>query len=412
MTEKLSMRTALDLAIESGARFLELPAHDTPAGGRAVYVPQQFCEYVERLPECREFEGKLLNSGMGASTLQPFALANALIQRSLEQGTESAAQAFEDFFRSDYLPSVEIVMLSGVKVTEKVELMDGVFLAPIDDVPSSTVRWFLSQEARTTLKMHFPDFNSLGALPAGAVLYRNINLHPKYIAPLQPGEFRPIREGAQTLHQVARLLALIGPSSPHVFRAFFELRDGELLKGHSGYSWSMTSEETRVQSHVSVGGGEIRDLVPIIRAYFELNESVRRRLDVPLHRLNEAVRHQTAVDRALDLGIALESLLLPGNVKDQLTLQFRLNGAWLLGSDVAHRKELNEKLKVLYSLRSKAAHNGKFSSKEGNVEDVLKDGLAFCAKAIRKIILEGGHPRWEDLVLGAGYVVDAPKANG
>jgi len=84
----------------------------------------------------------------------------------------------------------------------------------------------------------------------------------------------------------------------------------------------------------------------------------------------------------------------------------------LLGSDVAHRKELNEKLKVLYSLRSKAAHNGKFSSKEGNVEDVLKDGLAFCAKAIRKIILEGGHPRWEDLVLGAGYVVDAPKANG
>ncbi|CAE6971639.1 hypothetical protein R69608_07652 [Paraburkholderia nemoris] len=137
------------------------------------------------------------------------------------------------------------------------------------------------------------------------------------------------------------------------------------------------------------------------------------KLKVPLHRLNEAVKHQNNVDRALDLGIALESLLLAHQPsKEQLSLQFRLRGAWLLGKNGQHRAELFDTFNKLYSYRSFAAHSGAVAptkTPEEEVKKTLEDGLALCAEAVCKIVEKGGFPEWNRLVVGADYMVDEER---
>lgn len=142
----------------------------------------------------------------------------------------------------------------------------------------------------------------------------------------------------------------------------------------------------------------------IVNKYLELNDGQRSKLDVPLHRLREAARHNSAIDRAIDLGVALESLLL-SEQKDpiKLSLQFRLRGAWLLGQNPEERKAICKQLKEIYNYRSSAVHSGRLTVKPKDYEyatEKLVDGLKLCANAIKAVINEIDI-NWDDLLLGA-----------
>ena len=139
-----------------------------------------------------------------------------------------------------------------------------------------------------------------------------------------------------------------------------------------------------------------------------MSKTQREKLEVPIHRLNEAVRHDSLVDRAIDLGVAMESLLL-AELDDtaQISLTLRLRGAWLLGRDFGERKVIYSLLRDLYNCRSSAAHSGKLSKRPkdaARAESALKEGLPLCARAIKEVILRGGELTsifWEELLLGA-----------
>lgn len=77
-----------------------------------------------------------------------------------------------------------------------------------------------------------------------------------------------------------------------------------------------------------------------------------------VQRLAQAKSRLDVEDAALDLGVALEMVLLDGKV-DQLSLAFRTRGAWLLGETPHERNEIFEALKRLYNLRSEVAHTGR-----------------------------------------------------
>lgn len=143
---------------------------------------------------------------------------------------------------------------------------------------------------------------------------------------------------------------------------------------------------------------DIADFKSILADYLSLPEKRRSELAVPLHRLNQAIRHKNHVDKAIDLGVALEALLLDGD-KEQLTLQFRLRGAWLLGKNLESRREISDLLKDLYKLRSQAAHTGKISEKDtSRTESLLKRGIELCSEMIKVLIKS--KPDWNNLILG------------
>jgi hypothetical protein len=99
-------------------------------------------------------------------------------------------------------------------------------------------------------------------------------------------------------------------------------------------------------------------------------------------------------------------LLLEEDVRDQLSLTFRLRGAWLLGHSLARRSELYRVFRALYDLRSEAVHRGevkwerRLSGAPINVRELLDRGFDLCREALRRIIHAGAVPDWETLLLG------------
>jgi hypothetical protein len=142
----------------------------------------------------------------------------------------------------------------------------------------------------------------------------------------------------------------------------------------------------------------------IHRSFSRLDEAMKMKLKVPLERLNQAKRRMELVDRAIDLGIALESLFLQKEPSDiQLSLAFRLRAAWFLSRDDPDLRRQNFDLfRRLYQCRSSAMHQGTLDENIRGIStyEVLANGEVAAADAIAKIINLREFPDWDSLVLG------------
>jgi len=116
-----------------------------------------------------------------------------------------------------------------------------------------------------------------------------------------------------------------------------------------------------------------------------------------LEHLSQAKRRIQIDDRILDLGIALEMLLLKNSKKDQdqLSSSFRLRGSWLVGIDKTDRVKKYEQLKKIYGYRSDVAHNGILC--DGSQEEITQVHKSFyeyltLAENICQSVIKNGYP--------------------
>ncbi len=104
--------------------------------------------------------------------------------------------------------------------------------------------------------------------------------------------------------------------------------------------------------------------------------------------------------------VALESLVVSNEDKEQITQRFAIRGAHLIGQHFASRKELYKRLKKLYGLRSAIVHSGSIK-----VTDADKGTIAYFVRAAIFTMLtlkpftemktvEEFHSWFEDQVLG------------
>ena len=110
------------------------------------------------------------------------------------------------------------------------------------------------------------------------------------------------------------------------------------------------------------------------------------------------------VDSAIDLGIALESLLLNDldDERGELTFRLRVRGARLLGKTLDERREIYKALNAVYGLRSSAVHSGVLSEtlNSKQLNDILERGQQIAADLVESVLRRGKSPDWGDVVLG------------
>ncbi len=139
----------------------------------------------------------------------------------------------------------------------------------------------------------------------------------------------------------------------------------------------------------------LRLLIPRLHAF-----GPQRSIHVAVDRLNSARQSDDVVDAAIDFGIALEVALMHGDPASQeISTKIGTRAGWLLGHDVASRRQVKSDVAALYTARSEAAHQGylepktlkKFSAEKAN---------ATVTAVINKILARGAFPDWTDLVFG------------
>ena len=139
------------------------------------------------------------------------------------------------------------------------------------------------------------------------------------------------------------------------------------------------------------------------------DSSIRRIYFESCRYLARAKSFSRPEDKFLNLGIATEIALLQddsGHRVDQLSAQFRLRGARLIGNSVEERKKVQDRLRELYNIRSQIAHTGLSSQLTKQTKNSTTDeknsyfrGHCELTERILRVISINGFPDWEKLLL-------------
>lgn len=150
---------------------------------------------------------------------------------------------------------------------------------------------------------------------------------------------------------------------------------------------------------------QIRALVTAYQSFI----GDRSPIETALSRLATAWGNREREARAIDLGIALEVILMfesHNEIREPSTeIRYKIGtrAAWLVENTFKSRKSVFQAVRRLYDLRSQAAHLGtcRYKSTEWmKVDAELESGLKFAARLIKELLLRGKWPNWNDLVLG------------
>ena len=158
-------------------------------------------------------------------------------------------------------------------------------------------------------------------------------------------------------------------------------------------------------SSTKIASQDLLSIDALIKGFEILDSNEKVRMRRILSRLSQAKRRVQIEDKILDLGIAMEMLLLQDNTHNaQLSLSFRLRGSWLLGTSADTRYEIYHQLKDIYRYRSDVAHSGVLckgdAAKIKTVRDAFPVYRSYAEDICRKII-QDGKPDWDKLVLDA-----------
>lgn len=342
-------------------------------------------EEVEGFEEVVRLTGDTIAARRG---LVPMECATWLVWRG---GRTSAAQAVEEArvaVESEHLTVESVVILSGPTVEHPEEIAPGISLTPWAALPDSHEKYDYAPLPRQQR-----EYGVLG--PTSALLT---------IATVTWESCRGFPVDEKPLLDAAACVGLSGggPATPLVWwqrfgeelpmlrhHGFTRVQPSDVL--HSSRQWKVLPEHMAGARH-------------LYAAVRKFDAGGSDRLRIALERLLRARTLTNPISKAIDLGIACETLLLPRDVKEQLKVQVSLNAAWLIApGDSAKRKAAYDTMRLFYDLRSEAVHAGHFSRKKGpEAAMVIDAAISLCREVLDRVLGLGQYPNWDAVRLALG----------
>ncbi len=342
---------------------------------------------------------KLISRGSGASKYSIETLAMWFLWCAKKCGLENARAKLEQFLNSEELPVISTLWLLGLEIDDSIQLNDDYTLVPIGDMPEAWDKDFFQQRGTGHILQRLPAPKCAITKKCSVIKVWGNN-SSKEISSVDN-----YNKTIRNLHDIAILLNVINGVS---CLPFYETSyvDQDLPFGPFGLGGGC-SRFYDVSAHgmTKLPASEANKLKDLTEKFKKLDEKEKPRIQRILNRLSQAKRRTQIEDIVLDLGIALEMLLLKDNQNnDQLSLSFRLRGSWLLGNSKENRMKIYNQLKQIYKYRSQVAHSGILcngdSKKINAVRESIPDYLTIAEIICQKIIKDGS-PDWDKLVLDA-----------
>lgn len=200
----------------------------------------------------------------------------------------------------------------------------------------------------------------------------------------------PARDGVRRRFRLACLIGSLGavelPMSVILADRRVSLAVGGTLSAGSFASHPVVAFPADIEA-ISLAFGQLSS--------FTEGDSLTRAID----RLGRSRLAVHPVDRALDLGMAAEIMLMHdnGTSNTEITHKIGSRAAWLLGRDESDRATIFDEMKHLYKARSDAVHSGVLPSKS-KVDLDVADQLV--VRVVQAILERGKFPDWASLTMG------------
>jgi hypothetical protein len=339
-------------------------------------------------PKMAEIDGLLANTPLGTGVSVSLSdVAQLLLAQALATGdAESTVRRFADYVERNAADAMAVMAVAGIKTKQPIKLGPNVTLVPMRSLaPSSQRVAALGEGSAAFLGPRFP-------LPSALVA--DFTFRPAFYKPNNPPE-KATYEVESLLEEASHPLSVLGlNSAPQMF--WVQPKDLLMASGMGG-TWSKYGPEFfGLEAEAPA-----REMEELAADYFSIEASKRAKvLRIPLDRLSRAGQERDLADRAIDLGIALESLLLHDtDGRTELNFRLRLRGAVMLGRTSHERLEIQGSLRDAYQLRSTAAHRGLLEGSEDERKTISK-ATDLCKRLIGEVIARQCEVDWRRLDVG------------
>ncbi len=360
---------------------------------------KEVLEELGKDPRVSALSDKMIPSGMGRTRFQIKLLALWYLRYANEHGHEEARKCLESFLNAESVPVTRVLWVIGMGASNSVTIKGHYVIRPIHEMPDSSQKERFLQNAR--------HFSPAKAPAAECAITKDIQAKKATIPDERPeqDEAQNVREADLRMEEIAWLLNALDGVCCVPFITSGHVESNIPFGPFGGWGASGRVLDAPGMARTRLPDGSAETINELLDDYDRLDEQERTRIQRILSRLSLAKRSLLIEDKILDLGIAMEMLLLQDNAnREQLALAFRLRGSWLLGSSPAERRTVYEQLKELYRYRSEVAHSGVL--RKGNPAEMNKIGAQFpvyqslAERTIRRI-MKLGTPDWESLTIGA-----------
>lgn len=325
--------------------------------------------------------------GGGGSKINPADLAKWLVLRAQKVDSESAYSSLKCLAQNPRTTGYHVTLINGLDFTGTVDFGDDIKLVSGN---------FLPQDIQGGISQKIARMGHT-ANPPYSFLFKPVDVDV-FADELDEQDEAATQNYVDSEFVIVNFLSLFSKRhAPCIDRRWSLLSDstpmsGVIDNGYQGYSEIRPPKVPENWDDVDL------ELIPeIYKAYRKIPEKQRLPIDIALWRRSQAMNTWDDTNKAIDLGIALESVLTSPKTREQLSLHIRLLGSKLISRDSNERSKIFLLLKCLYRIRSEAVHNGTVDKtykikNRGSVRtsEVLDEGIALLGRCIKEIIRRGG----------------------
>lgn len=335
------------------------------------------------------FNDRIFYSGNGGSTVNIGLLSKWLAKRTIEVGAEETVSGLLKLVEFEEKPELDILLLCGVRVSREYHIDSWFKLVPLSSLWKYSIDHF--EQYLTHTRETFQSTIPTAALITIRRTFTSIEPSRKALDRLT------LDYANQDLFWLTLGLVCTG-EAPTPMARWNLLPSWAPFSGILDSSYSSRMEIKHPKGESLLGDAEVEHSIKLYELLKSLSPSTIRPLTICLNRLNQSVNTWNLVQQAIDLGVALEAVLTPSENTDQLSFQFRLLGALLVGDTNEERLQAYDIFKSFYTLRSKAVHNGELPAKSIQISgmgkltprEVLIEATRLGRLAVIKLIERGG----------------------
>jgi hypothetical protein len=377
-------------------------------GGRQPQIRERIAQLIKEIPEFSIYDHGWVEIPYSGFALTSKYVAIFLIGQVIKYGPEKAVNHLVKFAKERNHKSLEILVMGGVNVKDEIELFDGVKIIPISQIPDSAIK-----DLMLDIPYYLPGHDlrqlennqSLHLQGSLAALIRPCKIHFLENAPKNKWEPHFQNDERTFLSDILLCLSLTCGAPYRPLRHWTHLDPnipGSYNQGQINYSPDIVARVFKWLDNTPV-----QELKSLYLAFSKLSDKEKDHLVIPVARLSNAFLRGGKIDKAIELGIAIESLL-GGKAGSEIAFQISLRAALFEESD---REKTFSDFKKMYSIRSKAVHEGIIPNKyKKEFDSLFVRCHSKCLTIIKRMILSNqvnmSENDWKNFVLKNSKNID------
>lgn len=211
-----------------------------------IDIPDPLIRAMQDLPPIKEMIGRNVNLGTASRTINVHDVAELLVMGASQKGFDVTIDSLIAYAGIDYTPCVQVLLLRGIKVSNTFEILDDVYIAKPEDVPSLSLSRFLNQyQFRLHSEAGFsngsPFSNYEADYPPDSVIYKVSNAQPKFFPmDIDPYAFEESTKKHLVVRTISSLLPLIFPEVGIRYNYYASSLKNSFLEDLAPQSWSLS----------------------------------------------------------------------------------------------------------------------------------------------------------------------------